>query len=94
MGLGATVYLGYTDYVGTSFAFNHGMPMANHLIAGRTVGSIPGIGDTETDSHPAMFTSMLGANAAAQTLSTQSSIALKDYDLLIEYSWPQNVADL
>jgi len=93
-GAGAAAYIGYTDYVGSDFAYNRALSMYNTLLAetDNTVANIPGINvDVETDSDPALF-KMWTSDATA--VLPMSCDLLRNFDLYIEYSWPQAQKDL
>lgn len=91
LGLGAAAYIGYTDYVGSGFAFTRGLRTYNHLLDDKTVGTIPGINkDKETDKNPALFTFFGDASAKLP----RRKRLLNDHDLQIEYRWAVNQRDL
>jgi hypothetical protein len=70
LGAGAKAYFGYSDYVGSAFAFSHGISTFKQLlgdgnaippVAPKNTGDVTDIGATETDSDPATYR-LLGAN--------------------------------
>lgn len=99
LGLGASVYMGYTDYVKTSFAVNRGTAAFEHLLADGTVGTIPGlVGDDgpEDDARrglpdPARFRTFF--RDASTKLDPECDL-LEDYDLVLTYTWPVTQRDL
>lgn len=91
LGNGAASYVGYTNIVGSSFANTRGIRTFDTLIAGKTIGEIPGINsDTETDLTPAMFKAF-GDTAAKLPDNCRK---LTDYDVFVRYSWPAAQRDL
>jgi hypothetical protein len=98
-GLGASVYMSYTDYVKSSFAYNRGIAAFDYLLGGGAVGAIPGLfGDDgpEDDSKdsipdPAQFRTFY--SDGTKKLEPKCDL-LKDYDLVLTYTWPESQKDL
>lgn len=55
LGAGAGTFFGYSDYVGTTFAFTHGTALFAKLLEGKTVQDSFTPGLVETDADPARF---------------------------------------
>jgi hypothetical protein len=85
---GAGAYLSYDDAVGTPFAASTGLAGFRHLLAGGAVGTIPGLGTSDSRAPHATFT--LFTPDRASRLRGGTGID----DLFIEYKWPQTVRDL
>jgi hypothetical protein len=90
-GLGAAVYMGYTDYVSSSFAYNRGIAAIDYLLAGGIVGAIPGLQGDDGPPDPAQLRTFY--SDGSKTLDPKCDL-LKDYDLLLNYTWPESQKDL
>lgn len=54
---GARTIFGYTDYVDSLFAYNHGMAIFTDMVDNaKETGDVAGVGDVEVDADPATFT--------------------------------------
>lgn len=91
IGAGAAAFVGYSDYVGSSFADRRGQSLFQTLLEGNEIGTTPGINvDRESDRDPARFDLRGDATAKLQT----DCLLLNDYDLYVEYTWPLDQRDL
>jgi hypothetical protein len=88
---GAVSFVGYTDYVSSSFCEPRGISTFNHLASGGMVGQYPATGDAETDSDPAQF---LAINTDPSAKLREQCNLVSGTDLFIEYTWPVNQRDL
>jgi hypothetical protein len=88
---GAVSYVGYTDYVASSFAEPRGISTFNHLADNQTVGTYPAIGDVETDSDPAAFRVF---NSDPNARMRMKCFLVSETNIFIEYTWPVNQRDL
>lgn len=52
---GAQVVYGYSDYVSSVFAYNHGQDLFDDLVDGTESGSVTGLGEDDGDATPAEF---------------------------------------
>jgi len=99
MGLGASVYMGYTDYVKSSFAYNRGIAAFDYLLAGGVVGAIPGLvgddgpGDDSGDFIPDPAAFRIFYSDGTKKLEPKCDL-LSDYDLMLAYTWPESQKDL
>lgn len=87
---GAASYIGYTDYVSTSFAVARGIAAFQHLISGGAVGDY-GSATGGVDAGGARFRNFF-SNAAAHLPVTCDM--LNDTDINIQYTWPLTEEDL
>ncbi len=87
---GAGAYIGYDNYVGYTFAYNHGKDAFVELVDGDTVSELDDLGDTDSGPHYAVF-EYIGDEDATLPID---GILLNDHELWIEYKWGQNVRDL
>lgn len=93
LGLGASAYAGFSDYVSSPFAARHGEDMFTHLVPGSgNIGGIPGVGDRETDSDPATFDVLTNGQPATAVAVYCDSIS--DYLVYIKFDWPDTQEDL
>lgn len=64
---GSKAFIGYSNYVGSDFAYVRGQLAFDTLLKGKTTGDIPGINiDQETDKDPARF-QLIGSKKATLT---------------------------
>ncbi len=87
---GAGAYIGYDNYVGYTFAYNHGKDAFVELVDGDTVSELDDLGDTDSAPDYAVF-EYIGDEDATLPID---GILLNDHELWIEYKWGQNVSDL
>lgn len=97
--LGASVYMGYTDYVKSSFAYDRGIAAFDYLFAGGVVGAIPGLlghdglHDDSKDGIPDPAAFRIFYSDGTKKLEPKCDL-LSDYDLLLTYTWPESQRDL
>jgi hypothetical protein len=78
IGEGASAFIGYSDYVDTTFAEPRGQLVFDTLLDGKTTGDIPGINvDVETDSDPASF-DLIGLEDATISLTSLKNGIFED----------------